>query len=322
MNALDVNETRKRLISALGEKSKSYFAHLKSWFCMRTNKEEFDRQARLFLPPHLVHLHNEFLLAVLTKCQSLCQPTTYVYEGIKQRPTVFASEKKLVPVDCKLSTIEYKPVTITRTIEPKNKQVKVNFDKRFKPVDPVTRLPPSSPFPLEKSRVRFCSRDLTLPDTALVHGRMLVAAWDAGLDHGCEDKAIKMILTATKEFLKQLVVTIISNRKGYRLRETKVVQSVGLPTLNPWLHNSWHTHDVTTNSHSPHNPIIFQENFRAERDSAVYIACAAAENESLKPISVLDVFQTLQMQKSVLPCHSVYAVNLERISQRLYHPDF
>ena len=50
-------------------------------------------------------------------------------------------------------------------------------------------------------------------------------------------------------------------------------------------------------SHSPHDPIIFQENFRAERDSAVYIACAAAENESLKPISVLDVFQTLQVER-------------------------
>jgi len=320
MNALDVNETRKRLISALGESSKSYFAHLKSWFCMKTNKEEFDRQARLFLPPHLVHLHNEFLLAVLTKCQSLCQPTTYVYEGIKQRPTVFAPTKKCVKPE-RISSIEIKPVTIARTIEPKNKPTKVNFENRFQPVDPVSQLPVSSHFPLEKSHIRFCSRDLTLPDAALVHGRMLVAAWDAGLDDGCEDKAIKLILTATKQFLKQLMVAIISNRKGYRLRENRVVQSVGLPTLNPWLHNSWHTHDSTTNSHSPDDPSTYQGTCKAERDSAYYIACTADENEFLKPISVLDVFQTLQVQKSVLPCHSIYAVNMERISQRLYHPD-
>lgn len=96
-------------------------------FVFQTNKEEFDRQARLFLPPHLVHLHNEFLLAVLTKCQSLCQPTTYVYEGIKQRPTVFAPTKKCVKPE-RISSIEIKPVTIARTIEPKNKPTKVNFE--------------------------------------------------------------------------------------------------------------------------------------------------------------------------------------------------
>jgi len=166
-------------------------------------------------------------------------------------------------------------------------------------VDPVSQLPVSSHFPLEKSHIRFCSRDLTLPDAALVHGRMLVAAWDAGLDDGCEDKAIKLILTATKQFLKQLMVAIITNRKGYRLRENRVVQSVGLPTLNPWLHNSWHTHDSTTNSHSPDDPSTYQGTCKAERDSAYYIACTADENEFLKPISVLDVFQTLQVEITI-----------------------
>ena len=34
---------------------------------------------------------------------------------------------------------------------------------------------------------------------------------------------------------------------------------------------------------------------KAERDSAFYIACTADENVFLKPISVLDVFQTLQV---------------------------
>lgn len=96
-------------------------------FIFQTNKEEFDRQARMFLPSHLVHLHNEFLLAVLTKCQSLCQPTTYVYEGIKQRPTVFTPMKKHLKIE-KRPSIEIKPVTVARTIEPKNKPLQVNFD--------------------------------------------------------------------------------------------------------------------------------------------------------------------------------------------------
>lgn len=114
-------------------------------------------------------------------------------------------------------------------------------------MDPISLLTPTPPCLVDKPHIRFCSKDLTLPDAGLVHGRMLVAAWDAGLDHGCEDKAIKLILAATKQFLKELITAVITNRKGYRVRENRVIHSVGLPTLNPWLHNSWAIHDTTSN---------------------------------------------------------------------------
>ena len=133
------------------------------------------------------------------------------------------------------------------------------FQKRFQPVDPISLLQPTTPYSIEKGSVRFCSKDLTLPDAGLVHGRMLVAAWDAGLDQGCEDKAIKLILAATQQFLRELIVGIISNRKGYRLRENKVVHSVGQPTINSWLHNSWSVHDTISNRYGSFllTPMLF-----------------------------------------------------------------
>ncbi|KZS03983.1 putative Transcriptional adapter 1 [Daphnia magna] len=60
-----------------------------------------------------------------------------------------------------------------------------------------------------------------------------VAAWDVGFDHGCEDKAIKLILVATKQFLRELVVAIATDQKRYRIRENKVIYSIGQLTLNP-----------------------------------------------------------------------------------------
>ncbi|KAK4025290.1 transcriptional adapter 1 [Daphnia magna] len=333
MSVLDVNLARKNLMDVLGESSKSYFAHLKSWFCMKTTKEEFDRQARLFLKTDQVHLHNDFLLAIVTKCQSLCQPSTYVYHGVKHKPTVVSEVEKIRPTAVpqrKVNACEIKPITVTRQVQPKNKPLSVNFDNRFQPVNPVSLLPPSIARSIEKPQVRYCSQDLTLPDAGLVHGRMLVAAWDVGLDHGCEDKAIKLILAATKQFLRELIVAIVTNRKGYRIRENKVIYSIGQPTLNPWLHNSWSVHDSTSNSYGteisqlaepPHVPAIPQTIQNAERDSAFYLACTSEQVTSLQPISVLDVFQTLQVKKSVIPWHTVHAVNMERISQRLYHPN-
>lgn len=53
------------------------------------------------------------------------------------------------------------------------------------------------------------------------------------------------------------------------------------------------------NSQPSDDPPAYQGACRAERDSAFYIACTADENELLKPISVLDVFQTLQVQKTI-----------------------
>ncbi|KZS20384.1 putative Transcriptional adapter 1 [Daphnia magna] len=80
---------------------------------------------------------------------------------------------------------------------------------------------------------------------------MLVAAWDVGLDNGfpgwlshpmClpylqtiqnaergstfwrQGKAIKLILVATKVFLREFIVAIATIRKGYPIRETKIFQ--------------------------------------------------------------------------------------------------
>jgi len=42
---------------------------MKAWFKHQISKEEFDCQSRKLLPKDKVYLHNQFLLAVLTKCQ-------------------------------------------------------------------------------------------------------------------------------------------------------------------------------------------------------------------------------------------------------------
>jgi hypothetical protein len=45
-------------------------------FRKRCTKEDFDAEARKLLPAESSHLHNEFLLAILNKCQTLVGFTT------------------------------------------------------------------------------------------------------------------------------------------------------------------------------------------------------------------------------------------------------
>ena len=61
---IELTSARRKLCTALGEKQKDYFAHMKSWFRKRISKEEFDIEARKLITPENGHLHNEFLLAI------------------------------------------------------------------------------------------------------------------------------------------------------------------------------------------------------------------------------------------------------------------
>ena len=38
----------------------------------------------------------------------------------------------------------------------------------------------------------FCTRELTLPDMGMIHGRLIVTAWDCGLDD-VEDNTVKIL---------------------------------------------------------------------------------------------------------------------------------
>ncbi|KZS00529.1 Transcriptional adapter 1, partial [Daphnia magna] len=102
----------------------------------------------------------------------LCQPSPYVYHGVKHKPTVVSWVDKIRPTvvhQRKVKSCKIKPITVTRHAQPKNKPLGVNFH---------------IPRAIEKPQVRYCSQDLTVSDAGLIHGRMLVAAWDVGLDHG------------------------------------------------------------------------------------------------------------------------------------------
>merc|ERR1719334_1423631 len=43
---------------------------------MKCSKEEFDLQARRLMSPETIHLHNQFFLAILARCQTLVTPVT------------------------------------------------------------------------------------------------------------------------------------------------------------------------------------------------------------------------------------------------------
>ncbi|KAK4015115.1 hypothetical protein OUZ56_030105 [Daphnia magna] len=160
--------------------------------------EEFDHQARLFLKRDQVYRHNDLLLVIVTKCHSLCQPSPYVYHGVKHKPIVVSWVDKIRPTvvhQRKVKSCKIKPITVTRQAQPKNKPLGVNFHEiQFLCCHLCI------PRTIEKPQVRYCSQDLTV--------------LDAGL------------------FLQELIVAIATIRKGYPIRETKIFRLAKPPHVS------------------------------------------------------------------------------------------
>ncbi|GFN95442.1 transcriptional adapter 1-like, partial [Plakobranchus ocellatus] len=64
----ELNIARKNLADALGDSMTLYLQNLNAWFKKKLNKEDFDYEARKLMRNDTVHLHNEFLLALIAKC--------------------------------------------------------------------------------------------------------------------------------------------------------------------------------------------------------------------------------------------------------------
>ena len=205
---IELTSARRKLCAALGEKQKDYFAHMKSWFRKRISKEDFDIEARKLITSEDGHLHNEFLLAILNKCQTLAsfQPSISMANKAisSEQPQTQSSPgpgrilSKAEPA-AKLACVDPSTILIPRRYEgderlkigcynrQKYKSKNPTFDHRFQPetfngvqdLDEIHVNNGNVENPLG-SAMLLAQREPTIPDSGLIHGRLLMAAWEEG----------------------------------------------------------------------------------------------------------------------------------------------
>lgn len=116
-----------------------------------------------------------------------------------------------------------------------------------------------------------------LPDHALVVGRFMLAAWDAGLE-GVEDDAADIMVVATQTFLKNVLTAIIARRQGYK-KKRSFIYDFGADMPNMWLRNAAKVNDPLGGSHveigeefemAPRCPPTIDE---VEHSAALEMAC-------------------------------------------------
>ncbi|MGH0131400.1 UNVERIFIED_CONTAM: hypothetical protein FKN15_048418 [Acipenser sinensis] len=174
-NISELEAAKKNLSEALGENIKQYWANLKLWFKQKISKEEFDTEARRLLSQDNVHFHNDFLLAILTRCQIMVS----VPEGAGSLPWAGGSA-------CKPG-------------KPKGKKkfssVRQKFDHRFQSLNPLSAAQPlvSKDPPEEEEEVRLSAHTLLLPSRGQLEARMMVTAFELGLDNVSEDAVSTLV---------------------------------------------------------------------------------------------------------------------------------
>ena len=207
---IELNSARRKLCAVLGDRQKDYFAHMKSWFRKRTSKEEFDVEARKLITPENGHLHNEFLLAILNKCQTLAsfQPsvsmTSKANTNVEQMSVQSVSGRapyKVEPSTAKISCVDLSTILAPRryegddrlkigsTNQRKSKSNRPNFDQRFHEEALSSFAPDLDEVSVNRGSVEgaddpvmlLAQREPTLPDAGLIHGRLLMAAWEEGM---------------------------------------------------------------------------------------------------------------------------------------------
>ncbi|XP_038000164.1 transcriptional adapter 1 isoform X1 [Motacilla alba alba] len=282
----ELEAAKKSLSEALGENVKQYWANLKLWFKQKISKEEFDLEARRLLTQDNVHSHNDFLLAILTRCQILVSAP----EGAGSLPWPGGSA--------------------TKPGKPKGKKkissVRQKFDHRFQPQNPLSGAQQFvAKDPQEDDDLKLCSHTMMLPTRGQLEGRMIVTAYEHGLDNVTEE-AVTAVVYAVENHLKDILTSVISRRKAYRLRDGHFKYAFG-SNVNPqpYLKNSVVAYNnLIEGPPSSATPSAGQSLAPppapddAEQQAALLLACSGDTlPASLPPVNMYDLFEALQLCK-------------------------
>ncbi|ERE74168.1 immunoglobulin-like domain-containing receptor [Cricetulus griseus] len=287
-----------------------YWANLKLWFKQKISKEEFDLEAHRLLTQDNVHSHNDFLLAILTRCQILVSTP----EGAGSLPWTGGSAAK--------------------PGKPKGKKklssVRQKFDHRFQPQNPLSGAQQFvAKDPQDDDDLKLCSHTMMLPTRGQLEGRMIVTAYEHGLDNVTEE-AVSAVVYAVENHLKDILTSVVSRRKAYRVRDGHFKYAFGSNvTPQPYLKNSVVAYNNLVEGPPAFSAPCASQNSAsqphpddAEQQAAFLLACSGDTlPASLPPVNMYDLFEALQVHREVIPTHTVYALNIERIIMKLWHPN-
>ena len=168
-----------------------------------------------------------------------------------------------------------------------------------------------------------------MPDEALLHGRLFVGVWEMGLEN-VDEEAVQMVHASISHLLKNILSAVARLRKGFRIRDGRFMYQVGVEVPNPWLQSTsklqlYQEHGIDTEvanlpGDQVYLPPVPPPKAMAEQNHAFAEACGAQRRKELRPASLFDLWDALQVHKSMIPSQAVYSLAMEQIASAMWHP--
>ncbi|XP_013106506.1 transcriptional adapter 1 [Stomoxys calcitrans] len=308
------------LMSALGDNAAKYLGNMKLWFRHKWTKEQFDYESRKFLTPEKMHLHNQFLIAILNKVDAFQVPQQpSPYSGVSQTHGGIGSS----------STGSSGSASGNKKGKRK-KSSRVSSDRfTFEPYDfldfiledtmKVIRPAAGTDANVQILPIqRYCVQELFLPDAGFILGRFLIGAWESGLIN-VEDNVAEYVAMAVQVLLKNLISAIIMKKEHYKTTgEGSFFYDVGAPLRDPSLRNTVTRQKLDDGPLELDKEITSPNFMRRSNDDVTFLsACEEIEAKKTKEITLKDC-QRAFIDHNLIPSHSVYAVNMERLTQMMH----
>ncbi|XP_053669973.1 transcriptional adapter 1-like [Anopheles nili] len=320
----EVNNAKQALMLALGDKWAMYLTNMKLWFRKKHSKEEFDLECRKLFSSNQLNLHNRFLLAILNKIDAVSVPqfSNNICDGghITSTSETYGNTGD----GTNLTSMQQND---GRSSKKRKRSSKSSSDRAtFEPMSPYEYISreftgtehPSPPLGVAGGTLpamRYAAQELFLPDNGLVMGRLLVGAWEHGLA-SADDAAVDLIVNSVQVLLKNVLTAIITARKHYRITANGTFfYDVGCEMKHPFVRNT------VTKSKIDDEPMELDREIVSylktpSTDSTFLASCEQLYPTVSRKINALELYTALQ-DRNLISSHSVYSMNMERISSQL-----
>ncbi|KFB46081.1 AGAP004085-PA-like protein [Anopheles sinensis] len=323
----EVQIAKQALMQTLGEKWAMYLTNMKLWFRKKHSREEFDIECRKLFSPDQLHLHNRFLLAILNKIDAVAPPQSSAnhyegtqmagtYGGLSDGTSCLASMQQNDGRSAKKRKRSSKSSSDRATFELVSLHDYISREIGPDP-EPASSQGAMSGIGSSVSTMRYAAQELFLPDNGLVLGRLLVGAWEHGLS-SADDAAVEMIVNSVQVLLKNILSAIITARKHYRITANGTFYyDVGSELKHPFVRNTITKakiddepmdldKEITTVCHQKPPP----------GESTFLASCGQLYPTISRKINAFELYKVLR-DRNLISSHSVYSMNIERISSQL-----
>ncbi|XP_037936963.1 transcriptional adapter 1-like [Teleopsis dalmanni] len=306
--------TKNALIAAVSDNVwAKYTSNMKMWFRHKWTKEEFDTESRKFFTPEQMHLHNRFFLAMLNKMDAYQMPPP-------PPPSMGTQQQQQTGANTSTSSSSSKSRKRKRSSRDRFGFEQQDILDFIKTNNTETLRPPSGTeanlqmWPTQ----RYCRQEMFLPDPAFMLGRLMIGAWEVGLVN-VDDNVAECMINAIQIFLKNLLSGIIMKLKHYKsTADGSFYYDVGATLRDPSLRNT------VTRQKLDDTPLYLDKRITSPsvtqrpNDDVVFLAACEEVTPPRTTLITLRELQIALKDRNLIGSHSIYSINMERITQMLH----